>query len=155
MPATSVRVLGGDQHRGRGAHAAAEEHGGAAAEVVDQRERVAGQRDVVVGVEAVVAVAVAAQVHGGDPVAGVEEGGHGEAEHRAQVAHARQAHDERPVPLDVVGDPALAPVEVASFHSSKANPISQSCQPARQSGTSSVPGPKVICVFPEPSGAIV
>jgi hypothetical protein len=125
-------VLGGGPDGRAGAHAAADEHGGCPAEVVDQGERVTRQGDIVVRVEAVVAVAVPAQVHGRHPVAGGDQRRNGEAVDRAHVAHAGHADHQRPVTLDVVGDPAGSAVEVASSHSQKANSLSHRCQGMRR-----------------------
>ena len=68
--------------------------------------------DVAVAGEARVAVAVAAQVARGDPVARHDQRRRQEAVGGAQVAHARDEHDERPVAVDVVPDAPLGAGQV-------------------------------------------
>ena len=127
-PEHRIRSVRGGEDRGARAHRVAHEVR-RAAELVDQRESVRGQRLVVVRGEGGIGVAVAAKVEGGNPEAGVDEERGQVAVRRPQLAHRGQADDQRALARDVVGDPALGPLEhLASSHSHKARGISQGRQ---------------------------
>ena len=82
--------------------------------MLDERERVLAGDDVAVGGERGVGVAVAAQVHGGDAVAGLDERADELAPGAAQVPHAGDEDDERTVrgAVERVGDASLGAVQV-------------------------------------------
>ena len=124
-----VGSLGGGPRGGAGAHRVADEDRGSA-QVLDERERVLAGDDVAVRREGGVGVAVAAQVHDGDAVAGLDERAGELAPGAAQVPHAGDEDDERTGrgAVERVGDAPLGAAEVLC-HGTKANGISQRRQP--------------------------
>ena len=122
--ADRVGTLRRGDHRGAGAHRVADDVR-RAAELVDERESVRGEGLVVVGAEGGVAVAVAAEVQAGHPVAAVDEQRDEVPVRRAELAHRRQADDQGTGPGDVVREASVGTrEELASSHSQKANQIS-------------------------------
>ena len=109
---TCVRCFGRRDHGSAGRHGVPDEER-RLTQLVDEREDVAGQGDVVVGAEGGVAVSVAAEVQGHHPAALLDEEGRQQAVALPELTHSRHADHQRAAGAGhLVGKPSLGTLQL-------------------------------------------